>query len=375
MVFPSLGFPTLHFFLAFLWLVFCEVSASSLPVLLVLGFSCWSLGALLPRSNLRFPPQQGPPFRPRQLPYGFSELLLLPCHAHAFLVPLRWSLSASLLLFLLSCSSSCGSFLLGGPSSSSSVGGFGLGTFFILLWFSLGLFSLVCLLLSSRFPLPSSGSSLVLFWSPSLPLFSFLFLPWLVSFSRRLSSLVCPCVLMSPPRWFLSRHLGFLFFLASFSVCFLPSLGFVLVLFFFNLLRDSVESQFLRDGVLPLGRVFSVGCGCCSFSVCFFSGPSFSVRPWSSSFLASPPPLRSGPSGASGDCSSVPFPSESSTLPTFLPWFPPDPPRASPLCVESVERLPAHLVLRLWLASLSAAVAPPPEGPFRQIVSLSAVVC
>ena len=135
------------------------------------------------------------------------------------------------------------------------------------------------------------------------------------------------------------------------------------MLFFFNILRDSVASQFLRDGVLPLGRVFSVGCGCCSFSVCFFSWPSFSVRPWSSSLVASSP-LVSGPSGASGDCSSVPFPSEGSTLPTFLPWFPPDPPRASPLCVESVGHLPAPSVLRLWLASLSAAVAPPLEGPF-----------
>ena len=116
--------------------------------------------------------------------------------------------------------SSCGSFLLGGPSSSSSVGGFGPGTFFVLLWFSLRLFSLVCRLLSSRFSLPSSGSSLVLFWSPSLPSFSFLFLPWLGSFSLRKFSLACAGVLLSPLRWFLCRHLGFLFFLGSFSVCF-----------------------------------------------------------------------------------------------------------------------------------------------------------
>ena len=134
------------------------------------------------------------------------------------------------------------------------------------------------------------------------------------------------------------------------------------MLFFFNLLSDSVESRFLHDGVLPLGRVF-VGCGCCSFSVCFFSWPSFSVRPWSSSFMASSPLvpvllvlLVAVPVFLSRR--------KSSTLPTFLPWFPPDPPRASPLCVESVERLPAPSVLRLWLASMSAAVAPPPEGPF-----------
>ena len=166
-------------------------------------------------------------------------------------------------------------------------------------------------------------------------------------------------MLLSPLRWFLSRHLGFLFFLMSFSVsvsC--PPWDSSL-----NLLRDSVASQFLRDGVLPLGRVFSVSCGCCSFSVCFFSWSSFSVCPWSLSLVASSP-LVSGPSGTSGDCSSVPFPSEGSTLRAFLPWFPPDPPRASLLCVESVGRLPTSSVLRLWLTSLSAAVAPPPEGPF-----------
>ena len=124
--------------------------------------------------------------------------------------------SPSLLPVLLP--SSCGSFLLGGPFSSSSVGGFDPSTFFVLLWFSLRLFSLVCCLLSSRFPLLSSGSSLVLFGSPFLPSFSFLFLPWLSSFSLHQFSLACAGVLLSPLRWFLSCHLGFLFFLMSFSV-------------------------------------------------------------------------------------------------------------------------------------------------------------
>ena len=61
--------PTLHFFLAFPWLFFCEVSClfSACPSC---SWSCWSLGALLPRSNLRFPPRWGPPFAPRQLPFG-----------------------------------------------------------------------------------------------------------------------------------------------------------------------------------------------------------------------------------------------------------------------------------------------------------------
>ena len=83
---------------------FVRFLASSLPAPLVLGFSCWSLEALLPRSNLRFLPRRGRPLGRGSYLLGFSELLLLPCHAHAFLLPLRWSFSASLLLFLLSCS-------------------------------------------------------------------------------------------------------------------------------------------------------------------------------------------------------------------------------------------------------------------------------
>ena len=81
---------------------FVSFLASFLPVPLVLGFSSWSLGALLPRSNLRFPLRRAHPLGRGSYLLGFSELLLLPCHAHAFLVPLRWSFSASLLLFLLS---------------------------------------------------------------------------------------------------------------------------------------------------------------------------------------------------------------------------------------------------------------------------------
>ena len=46
---------------------------------------------------------------------------------------------------------------------------------------------------------------------------------------------------------------------------FLSSFGFGLLFVLLRLLHGSVESRFLRDGVLPLGRVCSVGCG---FSVC-----------------------------------------------------------------------------------------------------------
>ena len=159
----------LHFFLAFLLLFFCEVfclfsvcPSCSWFFLLVSESSSASVESSVPSAT-------GSSLWAEAVSFEFSELLLLPCHAHAFLVPLCWLLSASL-FFLLSCSPlPVGLFFSGGPSSSSSVGGF--GTFFVLLWFSLGLFRLVCRLLSSRFPLPSSGSSLVLFWSPSLPAF------------------------------------------------------------------------------------------------------------------------------------------------------------------------------------------------------------
>ena len=53
-----------------------------------------------------------------------------------------------------------------------------------------------------------------------------------------------------------------------------------------------------------------------------------------------PPPPRGvlGPSGASGDCSSVPFKSEGSTQTSSLPLFPPEPPHALPDCVSYIGR-------------------------------------
>ena len=180
---------------------FVRFLASSLPVAVILGFSCWSLGALLPRLNLRFPLLDGVVLKAEAVTFwGFLS-------SFSFLVMRMpfWFLCVGRFL-LLSFSSSClaplflWAFLLGGPSSSSSVGGFGPGTFFVLLWFSLRLFSLVCRLLYSRFPLPSSSSSLVLFWSPSLPSFSFLFLPWLGSFfSTSVLLSVCWCAAVNPP--------------------------------------------------------------------------------------------------------------------------------------------------------------------------------
>ena len=59
---------------------------------------------------------------------------------------------------------------------------------------------------------------------------------------------------------------------------FLSSLGFGLLFVLVPLLLNSVESQFLRDGVLPLGH--SIGCCVC---VCFMSWLSLSPCHWSSS--------------------------------------------------------------------------------------------
>ena len=45
-----------------------------LPIPLVHHFPFYSFGALLPRSNLRFPPRRGPPFGPSQFPIGVLAL-------------------------------------------------------------------------------------------------------------------------------------------------------------------------------------------------------------------------------------------------------------------------------------------------------------
>ena len=111
------------FFLASQWLFLSGGLASSLPGYPVLGIPLGSLGALLPRSNLRFPPRRGPPFGSSQLPIGFyvllSGLLVLS-------MPIRRLCVGRLLL--LSCSSSSLSLLyrwvfssLGGLYYSSSL--------------------------------------------------------------------------------------------------------------------------------------------------------------------------------------------------------------------------------------------------------------
>ena len=88
-------------------------------------FTSWvsfrSLGTLLPRSNLQFPPRRGPPFGPSQLPIGFSALLV-PCLRIPFGVSALVAFCFSPSLPPVLVPSTGGPFLLGGPCYSSSVG-------------------------------------------------------------------------------------------------------------------------------------------------------------------------------------------------------------------------------------------------------------
>ena len=96
--------------------------------------------------------------------------------------------------------------------------------------------------------LPSCMSLLSLPWQGAVFLVSVLFS---VGFFAAVS-LLCSY----PRRLLCFRFLAFVFL----GRCFLHSLGFSLVFVLLCLLRDSVKSQFPRDGVLPLGRVCSVSC-------------------------------------------------------------------------------------------------------------------
>ena len=77
------------------------------------------------------------------------------------------------------------------------------------------------------------------------------------------------------PYWFL-RLLGSLPCVLR-LLLFWPSLGYVTTFFCFSLLCDLVESQFLRDGVLPPGRVSAVGVFAHSFSWFHFLSTSLGV--------------------------------------------------------------------------------------------------
>ena len=138
---------------------------------------------------------------------------------------------------------------------------------------------MVRLLLSPLPSLPYSGASLVLL----LLLVAVAFLP------------VCPAPCLGGVALSLaSVRLGYCadglllrscpivyFICFGFLVCvllgrrFLASLDSGLAFILVHLLCDSVESQFLHDGVLPLGRVCSVSCCFCLFPVwaVFVLGP------------------------------------------------------------------------------------------------------
>ena len=96
---------------------------------------------------------------------------------------------------------------------------------------------------------------------------SLLSLPWKVPFS--LASVLFHMCFWAPV-WLL-RSFPRRFLCFQYLACvligryFLSSFGFGLLFVLLCLLHDSVESQFLRDGALPLGRVCSIDCG---FSVC-----------------------------------------------------------------------------------------------------------
>ena len=137
-MFPSLGFPTLHFFLAFLWLFFCQVSCLfSAPSLMFLLF--WLVSGRSSASvESPVPSATGSSLWAEAVTLWVfcapSPSLSCTCFIGSFAV-IAFCFSPSLLLVLLP--SSCGSFLFGGQSSSSSMEFFRLSTFFVLLWFFL----------------------------------------------------------------------------------------------------------------------------------------------------------------------------------------------------------------------------------------------
>ena len=242
-----------------------------LPLLSLGSFQVFSYGFLLPQSNLWFLPRRGLPFGPSWLPFGFSALLLVPLSCAYLLTSLRWSPSASLFFPppVLALSPG-GHFLLGGPCYSSSVSfPSGLRSRSLLghsVVFASGVshWSFCSLLDFHFFPEVPHWWLVFCFGGLCLPsCVSFLSLPWQGAvFLASVIYSVGFCAAVSLLRSYPSRLLCFPF-LAFFLLCrcFLTSLGFSLVF----VLRDTVESQFLRGGVLPLGRVCSVGCG---FSVC-----------------------------------------------------------------------------------------------------------
>ena len=259
---PPLPCAALYFSLSFGFVVYAS------------PFSFRSLGALLPLLNLRS-------LRDGVCPLGRVSSLLGFLHSFSFIVPRMPFGALGLVVFCFSpfrslvfvplfrwVFSSWGSVLLLFWGFSRLR--FGLCAFFVLLWFSLAVFRVGPSPALSLFSLFFQGffAVVVLFWSPFtfLPV-SLLSLPWKVPISLasvlfRMSFWVPVWLLRSFPHRFLCFRCLACVLIGRY---FLSSFGFGLLYVLLRLLCDSVESKFLRDGILPLGRVCSVGCG---FSVC-----------------------------------------------------------------------------------------------------------
>ena len=227
--------------------------------LLFVPYFC--LGALLLRSHLRFPLRQGPPFGPSQFLFPFLAL---------FPGSLSFGVSASV-SFCSSSSSSCpvwvlflsgflffdhvlllfrGSLVWHWVSVSSLLSlPFFEGCRLRLLLFSVSAYLQLCL-----------AGVLLLWWLlPTLFLSFRSLLSWpsvcLPSLSLDLFFCSGPLPLPSYPRLLSLWVPDVLLPWSLLLVLLRPWPCVVLV----PLLRNSVESQFLRDGVLPLGRVISCG--------------------------------------------------------------------------------------------------------------------
>ena len=246
------------------WLTFpfhsCSLG-SMVPLPLFIGWFSFSS----PRSNLWFPPRRSPPFGPSQFPWVLTVLFQCVCPLHA------WGRLCVGPLLLLSFSSSCLGplfrwvFYAWVPCSSSSVVLLsGLRSWcLIFLWSSLAGVALVRLfysLLGLRF-LPPVPHGCCFPWLAVAYLLAVLAFPAFLAICLSLASVsfdlvvysgasllcLCPCPCLWVPSVRPPRSL--LLVLLRLQPCV------VLVH-----LRNSVESQFLRDGVLPLGRVLSYGC-------------------------------------------------------------------------------------------------------------------
>ena len=218
-----------------------------------------SLGAILTRSHLRFTPRRSPPFGPSQFLFGLFALFLVRLSSHTYR-----PLYVCILLLLFRSFYSLRSLI----DTSHRLGGFP-----SILRLVVSLLLAFAVHTVSLFATSLAGLPFV----PSCSLFCFSSFLWflmgLLSFWWTFSSFLLGHGLAFMGNFSTYRVHSLSLWL--FPVRFLRLLGFPSVhpphapllglsrichcVLLFPLLRDSVESQFLRDGVLPTGRVSSVG--------------------------------------------------------------------------------------------------------------------